>query len=49
MAALDADEEGAKALLESLAKGLVPLDAAGSAGAPEVETDLYDKLYKKES
>lgn len=43
MAALDADEEGAKALLESLAKGLVPLEAVGSAGAPESDGDLARK------
>lgn len=43
MAALDADEEGAKALLNSLAKGLVPLEAAGSAGAPESDGDLARK------
>ena len=47
MAALDADEEGAKALLESLAKGLVPLEAAGSAGAPDVEDAEYAKYFPK--
>ena len=47
MAALDADEEGAKALLESLAKGLVPLEAVGSAGAPDVEDAEYAKYFPK--
>ena len=37
--ALNADEEGAKALLESLAKGLIPMESIGSAGVLEADED----------
>ncbi len=37
--ALNADEEGAMATLESLAKGLIPMESIGSAGAPEADED----------
>lgn len=45
MAALAADEEGVSAVLSSLAAGLIPVEAVGSAGAPETEEGAYSALY----
>ena len=50
IAALEADEEGASAVLNSLAAGLVPMTELGSvnaADAPDVEDAEYAKYFPK--
>jgi ATP-dependent protease ClpP protease subunit len=44
---LEKDEDGAKALLESLPKNAVPVDEIGGAGDPEASSEdaLYDRIY----
>lgn len=51
LAQLNADEEGAVQVLDSLAPGTIPLSEIGHSDEPEAdaEGDLYARIYRKEN
>ena len=51
LAQLNADEEGAVQVLDSLAPGTIPLNEIGHSDEPEAdaEGDLYARIYRKEN